>query len=75
MMQYDKHRLYKESLLERVVSTCVEMQNAVGMLAAVSSAIDHLIDGRPVDQLPEMVSDHAPLVTVFSASCWPIQNL
>ncbi len=65
MVQYDRHRLYKESLLDRIVATCVEMQNATCMLAAVSSAINHLIDGRPVNEHPH-ASDCLPMVTVFA---------
>ena len=67
MNHYDRHRLYKESLLDRIVLTCVETENAVTMLAAVASAINHLVDKTPVAKLHEGVSKNKPVVTVFAA--------
>ncbi len=67
LIQYDRHRSYKESLLDRIIETCVEAEHSVCMLAAVIAAIDQLVDGRAITDLPEGVNGNAPLVTVFAA--------
>ena len=67
LVQYDRCRLYKESLLDRIVETCVESENATCMLAAVIAAIDHLLEKQPLTQLHEGVNGNAPLVSLFAA--------
>ncbi len=67
LMQYDRHRLYKESLLERIVTTCVESEQAVCMLAAVIAAIDHLVEKKAITDMPADVGDKGPLVSLFAA--------
>ncbi len=73
MIEYDRHRLYKEALLDRVINTCVETENAVRMLMAVVRAVDHVVDKRPLNQPNEdsiggsLVGGHNELVTVFAA--------
>ena len=65
LMQYDKHRLYKDSLLERIVMTSVESQRAIGMLAAGMTAVDHLV--RPPVTMPAVVQDKQAQVSLFAA--------
>ena len=67
LVQYDRYRLYKESLLDRIVDTCVQSEHSVCMLAAVIAAIDHLVEQKPVTNLPDGVNGNAPLVSLFSA--------
>ena len=68
MMRYDRHRLYKESLLERITETCVESEHAVCMLASAIVAIDHLADGCPITELPAGIDGvAAPLIALFAA--------
>ena len=72
LFEYDRHRLFKESLLERAIETCVETENAVRMLLAVVRAVNHLIDDTPLDKpasitVNESQGDQTPMVTVFSA--------
>ena len=67
LVQYDRYRLYKESLLDRIVETCVEAEHATSMLAAVIAAIDYLIEKKPVTELGEGVNGNAPLVSLFAA--------
>ena len=67
LMEYDRHRLYKESLLQRIIDSCVQTENAVRMLGAVVAAIDHLVEDRPLDEVQSHVQSQQPLVSVFSA--------
>ena len=46
MLLYDQHRLYKDSLLDQTINTCIETENAIRMLVAVVQAVDHLVDGK-----------------------------
>ena len=46
LLQYDQQRLYKDSLLEQTISTCIETENAIRHLAAVVHAVDFLVDGK-----------------------------
>ena len=66
LIQYDKHRLYKDSLLERIVMTSVESERSIGMLAAGIQAVDHLIDGS--DAMPlAVVPEKRAQVDLFAA--------
>lgn len=67
LMEYDRHRLYKESLIQRIIESCVQTENAVRMLGAVVAAIDHLVEDRPLDEVQSQVQHQQPLVSVFSA--------
>lgn len=69
LYRYDRQRLYRESLLERIVETCVESEFSVCMLAAVIGAIDHLIDEKPLTELSAGAdaNGNAPLIPLFSA--------
>ena len=64
MIQYDRNRLYKESLLDLAINTTVAVENAVRMLNAVIHAADCLIENG------ELVSASEPdaiLIPLFSA--------
>ena len=63
MIQYDRHRLYKESLLELAINTTVAVDNAVRMLNAVIHAANELIE----DGLEATVGEDGILITLFSA--------
>ncbi len=67
LMEYDRHRLYKESLLQRIIDSCVQTENAVRMLGAVVAAIDHLLEDRSLTEVQSHVQSQQPLVSVFSA--------
>ncbi len=43
MVNYDQHRLFKESLLEQTIRTNVETENAINALMAVVQAVDELL--------------------------------
>ena len=66
MATYDKHRLYKETLLERIMNSCVETENALRMLSAVGASIDFLIDDKPLDQVHSEMKG-SPVITLFAA--------
>ncbi|MEM9412784.1 MAG: hypothetical protein AAGA30_16855, partial [Planctomycetota bacterium] len=67
LQQYDRQRIFKESLLDRIVETCVECEYSVCMLSAVIAAIDYLVDQKPINELQENTGENAPLVTLFAA--------
>ncbi len=77
MLHYDQHRLYKDTLLDQAIHTCIETENAVRLLLAVIRGIDHLIDDQPLargnseepdfDDLTAAMNGSQPLVTVFAA--------
>ncbi len=77
MLHYDQHRLYKDTMLEQTILTCIETENAVRVLLAVIRSIDFLIDDKPLargksdsetpDDLTEEINGTEPLVAVFAA--------
>ncbi len=78
MLHYDQHRLYKDTMLDQTIHTCIETENAIRMLLAVSRAIDFLLDDQPLSatpkaesgkksDLPDEIQRIDPLVTVFAA--------
>lgn len=72
LVEYDRNRLFKESLLDRAIATCVATENAVRILLAVVQAVNHLLDETPLDQATDLFGrdtepDQAILVTVFAA--------
>ena len=67
LTRYDRQRLYKESLLERIVETCVAAEISVGMLAAVIGAIDNLVEDKSLDELRDGRASNGPLLPLFSA--------
>jgi hypothetical protein len=70
MMVYDQHRLFKESLLEQTIKTCVETENAIRSLQAVIVAIGLLLgdeeefDGQFIDE--DSSVDLVPLVNTLA---------
>ena len=48
MIQYDRQRLFRDSLVERIIASCVETQNAIRTLKAVVMAIDSLLNDQPL---------------------------
>ena len=67
MSQYDRQRLYKESLMQQVAQSCVQVENAIRMLAAVLVAIDHLLDGKSFDRVDSRLEHQRPVIAVFAA--------
>lgn len=70
LIEYDRHRLFKESLLERAIETCVQTENAVRNLLAVIHAVNFLIDKTALEDTtncPKADKEFAPLVTIFAA--------
>ena len=67
MLNYDRQRLYKESLMQQIVQSCVQIENAIRMLGAVILAIDNLLDGRPLEQVDARLADQRPVISVFAA--------
>lgn len=51
MLLYDQHRLCRDSLLDLTISTCIETENAIRMLAAVIKAVDYLVDETEFPEL------------------------
>jgi hypothetical protein len=48
MLHYDQHRLYKDTLLDQAIHTCIETESAVRLLVAVGRSIDYLLVDRPL---------------------------
>lgn len=67
LIEYDRHRLFKESLMDRIITACIETDNAVRLLAASNAAIDYLTDRKPLDQWEGPATDPRPLIAVFAA--------
>lgn len=65
MLLYDQHRLYKDSLLDLTINTCIETENAIRMLVAVIQSVDFLVDGLP---LPESQSPNDESGSVTDAT-------
>ncbi len=55
LLQYDQNRLYKESLTDQAILTCVETENAMRTMEAVVRAIEILLnpDDNRIDRLTE----------------------
>lgn len=66
MLLYDQHRLCRDSLLDLTISTCIETENAIRMLAAVIKAVDYLVDG--IDFPASNASANAPQSTDSTTS-------
>ncbi|WP_425615009.1 hypothetical protein NA78x_004897 [Anatilimnocola sp. NA78] len=68
MVEYDRRRMIKESLLERVVSTSVEMADAARLLIAAQNALNHNTPNQIVAVAPAADKEEAErLVAVFTA--------
>ncbi len=77
MLHYDQHRLYKDTMLDQTILTCIETENAVRVLLAVIRSIDFLLDDKSLargsdesetpDELAEETNGTEPLVAVFAA--------
>jgi hypothetical protein len=57
MLLYDQHRLCRDSLLDLTISTCIETENAIRMLAAVIKAVDYLVDETDFPKINFPVND------------------
>ncbi len=70
MVVYDQHRLFKESLLEQTINTCVETENAVQALKAVVVSIDLLLQDRStheeIQDSEEPSNAKSPLVNTLA---------
>ncbi len=67
MVVYDQHRLFKESLLEQTINTCVETENAVRSLRAVVVSIDFILQDRSADEQCDDSSDSlSPLINTLA---------
>jgi len=60
MLLYDQHRLCRDSLLDLTISTCIETENAIRMLAAVIKAVDYLVDETDFPKIDSSVNDSDP---------------
>ena len=60
MLLYDQHRLCRDSLLDLTISTCIETENAIRMLAAVIKAVDYLVDETDFPKIDSSVNDPQP---------------
>jgi hypothetical protein len=60
MLYYDQLRVYKDTLLEQVIQTGIETENANRMLEAVARAIDNLLEPVETDQTPQPAVDRQP---------------
>ncbi|MDG1510742.1 MAG: hypothetical protein P8L78_12495 [Mariniblastus sp.] len=60
MLLYDQHRLCRDSLLDLTISTCIETENAIRMLAAVIKAVDYLVDETDFPKIDSSVNDPHP---------------
>lgn len=67
LIEYDRHRLFKESLLDRIITTCIATDNAIRLLAASIAAIDYRVQGTPLDQTDGSVDEQRSLVAVVAA--------
>ena len=63
MLEYDRRRLTKESLIDRIIGTCVETLDAARLLA--SAAMDVDIDGIP--ELDDLNGEMLSAVRICSA--------
>ena len=64
MLLYDQHRLCRDSLLDLTISTCIETENAIRMLAAVIKAVDYLVDET---EFKKLLSNLKIEKTIFEA--------
>ncbi|HEX3599591.1 MAG TPA: hypothetical protein VHU84_05575 [Lacipirellulaceae bacterium] len=75
MVEFDRQRLVKDSLLEHIITTCVETANAGRLILATSTRADgvpdeeqcHVDDGNTVGVLRGLLADDAAAVTKH----WP----
>lgn len=75
MVHYDQQRIYKDTLLDQTIMTCIETENGIRHLIAVVQAIDHLLcqddsdskDAQADEPLTRYVNGGAAVTTVYSA--------
>jgi hypothetical protein len=67
MVSYDRHRLYKESLTQQIITCCVQVENSIRMLGAAILAIDHLNDRCSFDLVDSRLQNARPIVSVYAA--------
>ena len=63
MLLYDQYRLHKDALQDQAIKTCIEIENAIRMLAAVVHAVDYLVDGKPLYPKHSRRSNNDPSTT------------
>ncbi len=64
---YDRFRLFKETLLSRIIVASVETEDAVRSMLAVVSAIDYLQKQIPPDENSGETGEQRNLIAVFAA--------
>lgn len=67
MIQYDRQRLVKESLLERIIATCVETAAAVRLLLSAASSATGAKSETECHVFKSLDEDQRHIVGVFSA--------
>jgi hypothetical protein len=67
LIEYDRKRLFKESLMDRIITAAIETDNAIRLLGAAIAAIDYRTRSRPLDEVGGPVADERPVIAVFAA--------
>ncbi|HMP78434.1 MAG TPA: hypothetical protein PKD54_03170 [Pirellulaceae bacterium] len=65
--QYDRHRLFKETLVQNVIESCERCENAVRALQASRQAVGYLLGQQPLDKVDERLADDQPMLSVYAA--------
>lgn len=65
--QYDRHRLFKETLVQNVIESCERCENAVRALQASRQAIGYLLSQQPIDRADDRLADDKPMLSVYAA--------
>ena len=64
MRTYDRRRVLRDSLMERIINTAVEMSDARRLIAAAAGALDNDVAATPRDELAE---DDDGAIELFAA--------
>jgi len=67
MQSYDRQRLMKESLVQQIIAACVEVENAIRMLAASTLAINVVLDRTLIDEVDSRLKQWQPVIPVYAA--------
>ena len=67
LVNYDRFRLFKESLLSRIIVASVETEDSIRSMMAVISAIDYLQKQVSLDENSAETQEQRNLVAVFAA--------
>ncbi|MEZ6094070.1 MAG: hypothetical protein R3C03_07490 [Pirellulaceae bacterium] len=68
LLAYDRHRLYKESLTQEIISVCTQFENAIRMLASVILGIDRVFASESSVSNLDDAKDQRPMVEIFAAA-------